>query len=90
MYNYFCPLGLKIVLDLSKSGGERVSSVLVKSRLISQQGHYEPMQDDETYKVIVSDYTWDGGDGFKFDNDAQSLISIGKYYSILAYTSIER
>lgn len=85
MFNayYFCPLGLKITVDPSKPGGERVSSILVKNRLISHRGQYVPIQDSEKYRVILSEYTWEGGDGFDFDNEAQKFVSIGKYYCLL-------
>lgn len=59
----FPPTGFHVEFDLSKPSGHRVKSLNIlctKCRV----PHYEPVQDETVYKVVVPSYIVTGGDGF--------------------------
>lgn len=58
-----CPTGFHVEFDLSRPSGHRVRSLGVlctKCRV----PHYEPVEDETVYKVVLPSYMVKGGDGF--------------------------
>lgn len=62
------PSGLKIVIDLSKPGGQRVQSIHARSASKGQEDTYEALDPTRYYTVIMNPYLLQGGNGFKFSN----------------------
>ncbi|WP_244951005.1 bifunctional metallophosphatase/5'-nucleotidase [Rummeliibacillus suwonensis] len=52
--------GGKVEFDSSKPVGERVVSISYKD----ESGHYQPIQDQQTYKIATNAFTAKGGDGY--------------------------
>ncbi|XP_040921150.1 5'-nucleotidase [Toxotes jaculatrix] len=60
--------GFHVEFDLTKPPGHRVKSLSIlctKCRV----PHYEPVQDEEVYKVVLPSYLVKGGDGFSMIKD---------------------
>uniref|UniRef100_A0A8C8SL53 5'-nucleotidase n=1 Tax=Pelusios castaneus TaxID=367368 RepID=A0A8C8SL53_9SAUR len=55
--------GIQVVYDLSKPPGSRVVSIKVLCTAC-RVPVYEPLQMDETYKVILPSFLYQGGDGY--------------------------
>lgn len=56
--------GLIVTYDMSKRPGQRVVSVLVRCSSCLEPD-YEPLDPEQTYRVIVPSFISSGGDGFK-------------------------
>lgn len=81
-------LGIHVVYDLSRNPGNRVVTVDVlctQCRVPS----YEPLKMDEVYKVVLSSFLANGGDGYQMikdealqhDSGKHSVLSISQRYS---------
>ncbi|XP_064605250.1 snake venom 5'-nucleotidase-like [Liolophura sinensis] len=68
--------GLQIVYDLKKPSGKR----LVNVRVLCQRcdlPHYQPVNVNERYSIVLPTFTADGGDGFDFELGKGDRISPG-------------
>lgn len=54
--------GLKIIWDKSKPSGERTVLVLADDG----KGHYNPIEDEQTYKMAMNHYNFEGGESYDF------------------------
>ena len=83
LLNFFPALlyaGLRVKYDLRKPVGQRVASVDAMCTRC-EVPHFEPLQDERIYKMIVSSFVAGGGDGYAVirDNIIQHDL-LGKYY----------
>ena len=70
-------IGIRIVYDLRKPQGERVTRfrVLCSDCVVPQ---YEDVDVDRVYKVVTSSYLLGGGDGFATLAENYKLVETGK------------
>ncbi len=54
--------GLKIIWDKSKPSGERIVLILADDG----KGNYKPLDDDQTYKMAMNHYNFEGGESYDF------------------------
>ncbi|XP_055546948.1 protein 5NUC-like [Wyeomyia smithii] len=55
--------GVQVVFDLSKPPGQRVASVEVRCALCLTPT-FAPLYDYDRHKIIISQFLWEGGDGY--------------------------
>lgn len=74
-------LGIHVVYDLSRTPGNRVVSLDV---LCTQcrVPRYEPLRDDDNYKVVLPNFLANGGDGFQMLRDEVLKHDYGKHMSL--------
>ena len=63
--------GIRVVYDISKPVGSRVSKLLVRCANCSIP-EYSSLRDNVTYTIVMSQYLKDGGDGYLMFKDAIS------------------
>lgn len=63
-----CLAGFQLEYDLTKPPGERVkkANVLCTECRVP---HYEPLNRDKVYRIVMPSYLVDGGDGFSMIKD---------------------
>ncbi|CAG9797883.1 unnamed protein product [Chironomus riparius] len=67
--------GVKVVFDLSRKPFERIVNLEVLCQKC-EAPQYEAVDDEKQYRVVLSDYTANGGDNFTmFTNDARNRIN---------------
>jgi len=61
--------GLKIAYDPTKPDGSHVVFALLQD----QDGKWKPIDPKQKYKIVVNDFTYTGGEGFKFQEGATDV-----------------
>ncbi|XP_021704325.1 protein 5NUC [Aedes aegypti] len=71
--------GVHVVYDLSKPPGQRVSSVEVRCARCTTPS-FSPLYDYDRYKIIISQFLWEGGDGYDmFSGRNFQVLEWGEY-----------
>lgn len=81
--------GVQVVYDRRKPSGYRVVDAKVRCASCSTPV-YEPIKDDQDYKVLINTFLGQGGDGYKvFKNDARNrtVLSINEFDGVVRYVN---
>lgn len=71
--------GVHVVYDLSKPPGKRVASAEVRCARCTTPS-YGPLYDYDRYKIIISQFLWEGGDGYDmFSGRNFQVLEWGEY-----------
>jgi 5'-nucleotidase len=65
--------GLRFTLDVSKAKGRRLGGMEIKAR---DTQAYVPFKMDNSYRIVLTEYTAKGGDGFMVSQEAETISPI--------------
>ena len=78
-----CASGFRVVYDVTKPVGSRVTSVSVRCQNCTYP-YYEDLHEDRMYNVLINNYMFGGGDGYDlFKNNVMEFLDYGKLHSWL-------
>ena len=73
-----CASGFRVVYDVTKPVGSRVTSVSVRCQNCTYP-YYEDLHEDRMYNVLINNYMFGGGDGYDlFKNNVDEFLDYGK------------
>ncbi|MDR3613877.1 MAG: bifunctional UDP-sugar hydrolase/5'-nucleotidase [Candidatus Obscuribacterales bacterium] len=77
--NFFDVHGLKIAYDKNLPVGQRITFVLAKDK----DDHWQPIKNDEHYRIAVNSYSFSGGEGYDFSKATDKIESKQKMSDVL-------
>lgn len=77
--------GLKLAYDPNKEAGKRLIFVYT----IDKDGGWKPLKLDQSYRIVINDFSFNGGEGYDFKT-AKNVVITDKKLSVIFQEYLER